>query len=72
MANKTKNVQAQLREAIAVAVDQDVIAPSDVLEWLIDNGWEHEIPTRPTVIAILEDCGVEYVSGYWVKVDDDE
>lgn len=66
MANHTKNEQAELRAAIQAALDDNCETPTDVLEWLEDNDFE-PMPTRPTVIAIMERCGMEYISGYWVR-----
>lgn len=66
MARLTNKISAELRAAIQAAVDEDVITPTDVLGYLEDNGFQ-PIPTRMTVIAILEKCGVVYVHGGWEK-----
>jgi len=66
MANHTKDQQAELRAAIQAALDDGVETPSDVLEYLEDNDFE-PLPTRPTVIAIMQKCGMEFISGYWVR-----
>ncbi|WP_460223491.1 hypothetical protein [Bacillus cereus] len=57
----------KLREMIAQAVSQDVIVPNDVMEWLTDNGWEYEMPTRMTIETILKENKVVYVWGRWEK-----
>lgn len=66
MARLTNKISTELRAAIQAAVDEDVITPTDVLDYLEDNGFQ-PIPTRMTVIAILEKCGVVYVHGGWEK-----
>lgn len=66
MANHTKEQQAELRAAVQAALDDEMETPSDVLGWLEDNNFE-PMPTRPTVIVIMEKCGMKYVSGYWVR-----
>jgi len=66
MARLTNKISTELRAAIQAAVDEDVITPTDVLGYLEDNGFQ-PIPTRMTVISILEKCGVVYVHGGWEK-----
>ena len=48
-------------------VKHRIIIPTDVIDYVIDNGWEYSDPTRMTVIKILNQMGVEYIEGYWVK-----
>ena len=66
MARTTKQTSADLRAAIQAAVDDNIVTPSDVLEYLEDNGFD-PMPTRMTVISILGECGVVYVWGRWEK-----
>ncbi len=66
MARLPNDKSAELRAAIQAAVDGGTITPTDVLDYLEDNGFE-PIPTRMTVISILEKCGVVYVHGGWEK-----
>lgn len=67
MPPRPKNTMNQLREMIAQAVSENVIIPNDVMEWLADNGWSHEMPTRMTVEKILKENKVVYVWGRWEK-----
>ena len=67
MPPRPKDTMNQLREMIAQAVSEDVIIPNDVMEWLSDNGWSHEMPTRMTVEKILKENKVVYVWGRWEK-----
>lgn len=61
------NIQAlELRAAVQAAVDDDIITPTEVLEYLEDNGFS-PMPTRPTVISILNDCGIIWVAGGWMN-----
>ena len=63
-----KNQNIELRAAVQAAVDDGLITPSEVLDYLLDNGFE-PMPTRPTVIAALNECGVIYIAGGWIKTD---
>ena len=56
----------ELRAAVQAAVDEDIITPTEVLEYLEDNSFE-PMPTRPTVISILNDCGIIWVAGGWMN-----
>ncbi len=67
MPPRPKDTMNKLREMIAQAVSQNVIIPNDVMEWLTDNGWEYEMPTRMTVESILKENKVVYVWGRWEK-----
>lgn len=67
MPPRPKDTMNKLREMIAQAVSQDVIVPNDVMEWLADNGWEYDMPTRMTVETILKENKVVYVWGRWEK-----
>jgi len=71
MANHTKQQQSELRAAVQAAVDQDIITPTEILEYLEDNAFE-PLPTRPTIIAILEACNVVFIAGGWMKIEDDD
>ena len=66
MARLTKQTSADLRAAIQAAIDYGLLTPTAILDYLTDNGFE-PMPTRMTVIAIMEKCGIQYVSGYWTK-----
>lgn len=66
MARLTQAQSADIRAAIQAAVDDGYIAPTDVIEYLMDNGCD-PLPTRMTVISILRECGIEYVLGYWTR-----
>ena len=66
MARLTRQTSEDLRAAIQAAVDDNIITPSDVLDYLEDNGFD-PMPTRMTVISILSECGVVYVWGRWEK-----
>ena len=66
MARRASETSSELRAAIQAAVDDNIITPTDILEYLADNGFE-PMPTRMTVIAILDKCGVHYVWGRWEK-----
>lgn len=66
MARLTTKVSEELRAAIQAAVDDNLITPTEILEYLVDNAFS-PIPTRMTVISILEKCGVVYVHGGWEK-----
>jgi hypothetical protein len=66
MARYKQNQHEEVRAAIQAAVDDGAETPSAVLEWLEDNGFE-PMPTRPTVIAVLSEIGIEYVAGYWTR-----
>ena len=68
MARPTKEFSTDLRAAIQAAVDDDTITPTEILEYLEDNGFD-TLPTRMTVISILEHCKVVYVHGGWEKVE---
>ena len=65
MANRTKNIQEEIRRLIKVAVDQDIITPNEVEEYIEDNGQER--PHRMTTIKILKENGVEFVAGYYMN-----
>lgn len=56
----------EVRAAVQAALDDGCETPSEVIAWLENNGFE-PMPTRPTVIVIMAECGFEYVAGYWVK-----
>jgi hypothetical protein len=66
MARLPNKTSVELRAAIQAAVDDGIIEPSAVIEYLDDNGFE-PLPTRMTVISILNVCGVVYVRGRWEK-----
>lgn len=66
MARLARKTSADLRAAIQAAVDDNIITPSEVLEYLEENEFD-PMPTRMTVIAILGECGVVYVWGRWEK-----
>jgi nitrogen fixation protein len=68
MAQKPKDVQQKLRELVSSAVNQNVVTPQSVKDYLIDNGWEYDLPTLPTIEKLLKANKVEYVKGYWVRV----
>jgi len=68
MARLTNQISADLRAAIQAAVDDGIITPTEIIEYLEDNGFE-PVPTRMTVISILGKCGVVYVHGGWEKVE---
>ena len=67
MPPRPKDTMNKLREMIARAVSQNVIVPNDVMEWLTNNGWEYDMPTRMTVETILKENKVVYVWGRWEK-----
>ena len=68
MSNRAKQEQEFLRELIHQAVLDEVYSPADVLNYIKDNGWEYTEPTKMTIIKILKENGIEYISGYWEKV----
>ena len=68
MANRHRQEQNELRAKVKEAIADDILAPSDIIEFILDNGWRYEMPTRPTIIAILKENGVEYKHGGWERV----
>jgi len=68
MAYKTKQIQSELKSMTRAAVENGVKSPDDLRDYLIDNGWKYEIPTRPTLISALNSVGVEFIHGYWEQV----
>ena len=66
MANRNKTIQEKLRLMVAEAVQSGLRKPDEIIEYLVDNGWDTaELPTKPTVIEQLRKNGVEYFRGYW-------
>lgn len=65
MAGTTKIKSMELRAAIQAAVDAGNISPTEVLEYLEDNGYD-PIPHRATVISILPSCGVVQIRQAWI------
>jgi hypothetical protein len=53
---------------IGEAISKDIIDPGDVEDYLLNEGWTWELPSRQTIINILNKNHVEYISGYWSKV----
>jgi hypothetical protein len=69
MANRNKALQEKLRITVAEAVRSGLRNPDEIIEYLVDNGWDtSELPTKPTVIDQLRKNGVEYFRGYWELV----
>lgn len=68
MANKTKQIQEQLRRLVSEAVENKIYNPKRVLEYIIDNGWGEADPHRATIEKLLKQNGVDYVYGFWDKV----
>ena len=68
MTRTSRQEQSELRAKVKEAIDFDILAPSDIIEYILDNGWRYEMPTRPTIIAILKENGVEYKHGGWERV----
>ena len=66
MARRTQKTHNELRAAVQAAIDGGTITPTDVIAFLLDNGFD-PMPTRSTVIVVMRECGVEYISGYWVR-----
>jgi hypothetical protein len=66
--SKPKYIQHELSKLIGEAISKDIIDPGDVEDYLLNEGWTWELPSRQTIINILNKNHVEYISGYWSKV----
>lgn len=67
MTRTSRIEQAELRAKVREAIEADILPPSEVIEYILDNGWRYEMPTRPTIIAILKENGIEYRHGAWER-----
>jgi len=67
MAQKTQAVQERLREIISQAIASGAITPQAIEAFMLDNGYEYDMPTRSTLEKIMKHNHIEYVRGYWVR-----
>jgi hypothetical protein len=67
MAQKEKVIQDRLREMIDAAISAGLITPQSIEAYMIDNGWEYDLPHRATLEKIMKQKHIEYVRGYWVR-----
>ena len=68
MPNRDIKQSMNMREMTAAAVRHGVRTPKALEDFFIDNGWEYDLPTRPTLEKVLKEHKVEYVKGYWMLV----
>ena len=68
MPNRDMKQSMNMREMTAEAVRSGVRTPKALEDFFVDNGWEYELPTRPTLEKLLRECGIKYVAGYWMLV----
>lgn len=69
MANKKLEILNKSRRFAFEAVRQGVRTPKELAAYFADNGWEYDIPTRPTLEKLLKEQGVEYIVGRWELVE---
>ena len=67
MARTEQIVQDRLREIITQAIASGAITPQAIEAFMIDNGYEYDMPTRSTLEKIMKHNHIEYVRGYWVR-----
>ena len=67
MANRKQAEQNELRKLITEAIAQDIIEPRDVLNYVMDNGWQYGDVSMTTIQAVMKENGVVYVWGRWEK-----
>ena len=66
--SKPKHIQNELSKLVREAIGLDIIDPGNIEDYLLENGWTWDLPTRQTIINLLNRNDVEFVSGYWSKV----
>ncbi len=67
MAQREQVIQQRLREIISNAIASGAITPQAIEAFMIDNGYEYDMPTRSTLEKIMKQNHIEYVRGYWVR-----
>ena len=67
MAQKEKVIQERLREIIGDAIQSGAVTPQAIKAFMIDNGYEYNMPTQSTLEKIMKQNHIEYVRGYWVR-----
>lgn len=67
MATRPEQERNKLREMVYDAIQQGIIQPKDIMDWLNDNGWPYSLPSKMTIETVLKENGVIYVWGQWVK-----
>lgn len=68
MPNRKLNQSNDMRRLAAEAVARGVRTPVELSNYFTNNGWEYDMPTRPTLEKLLNENGVKYISGYWMII----
>lgn len=67
MTRTSRKEQAELRAKVHEAIAAGNLSPNDVMDYIANNGWKYNPPSKPTIIAILKENGIEYRHGAWER-----